>query len=341
MRIDVALDARMTRRMSFGMRAYSDQLARRLPQVAPDLRIGLLHGGPSLSLDEQLGLPWRVARMHPRLTHYTTIYAPLLAPRPYLLMIHDLIHVVHPEFYGPSVALYYATAARRLAQRASLLVMGDERTVAQCERYLGVPPERCRVTPLGYDPARAARTETERAERPYFLYSGNARPHKNLATLLAAWAALPDDVAVDLYLTGMDEAGVDLARFERPARRAVVLGTVDEERLWRLYRGAVAYVHPALAEGFGLPMLEAMAAGTPVIASRECVPSVVRPHAALFDARDPAALGALLAEAASGAAQWRERAVRGKEHVQPYTWERFAMTTAQVYREVLEREGNR
>lgn len=341
MSVDVALDARLTRRMSFGMRAYATQLARHLPRAAPDLKVAALQGGQSLSFDEQLFMPLRVARLRPRLTHYTTIFAPLLAPRPYILMIHDLIHVVHPEFYGRGVALYYATVARRLAQGARLLVMGDERTVAQCERYLGVARERCRVTPLGYDPALAAVTDAERAARPFFLYSGNARPHKNVATLLAAWSSLPAQIEVDLYLTGMDAGAVDLARFDRPGRQVVVLGTVSEERLWRLYRGALAYVHPALAEGFGIPMLEAMAAGTPVIASRESVPSVARQHAALFDARDVGALRALLADAASGSPAWGERAARGKESVRPYTWERFAMTTAEVYREVLEQVEGR
>jgi len=339
--VDVALDMRMTRRMSFGMRAYAEQLARHLPAVAPDLSVVPLHGGANLGFDEQVLLPLRVGRMRPRLTHYTTIFAPLLAPRPYVMMIHDLIHVAHPEFYGRSVALYYATVARRLAQRAGLLVMGDERTVEQCERYLGVSRDRCRVTPLGYDPYLASATTAERGARPFFLYSGNLRPHKNVATLIAAWSSLADDVEVDLYITGTDAAAPHFARFERGNRKLVELGTVSEERLWRLYRGALAYVHPALAEGFGLPMLEAMAAGTPVIAARECVSSVVRGGAALFDARDTEALRALLADVARGSQLWRERAARGKERVQPYTWERFAMSTADVYREILDRPGNR
>jgi glycosyltransferase involved in cell wall biosynthesis len=335
MNVDVALDARLTRRMSFGMRAYAVELARYLPVVAPDLRVVPLHGGANMGLDEQVLMPLRVARMRPQLTHYTTIFAPLLAPLPYIQMIHDLIHVVHPEFYGRGVALYYATVARRLTQRARFLVMGDERTVEQCERYLGVDPAVCRVTPLGYDPALAAQSGVEKSVRPYVLYSGNLRPHKNVATLLAAWSALPPSVEVDLYLTG-DEADERFAHFESGSRRIVMLGTVSDERLWQLYRGALAYVHPALAEGFGLPMLEAMAAGTPVIASRECVSSVVRDFAALFNARDVDQLRSLLADVAQGSAAWRERAARGKDHVRPYTWERFAMSTVAVYREVLE-----
>ncbi len=336
MNVDVALDVRLTRRMSFGMRAYATRLAEYLPRVAPDLTVAPLHGGANLGFDEQILMPLRVVRMRPRLTHYTTIFAPLLAPRPYIMMIHDLIHIIYPELHGPGVALYYATVARRLAQRARLLVMGDERTADQCERYLGVRRERCRVTPLGYDPARAAETAVERGARPYFLYSGNLRPHKNVATLLAAWSSLPPEIEVDLYLTGTGNHPAHFARFERGRRKLMELGTVSEERLWQLYRGAVAYVHPALAEGFGLPMLEAMAAGTPVIAARECVSSVVRDDAALFDARDTEALRALLADAARGSSEWRERTVRGKERVRPYTWERFAMSTAEVYREVLE-----
>lgn len=333
--IDVALDARMTRRMSYGMRAYALELAARLPRVAPDLKIVTFGGRGNLGLDEQVLLPVRLRRMQPRLTHYVTIFAPLAGPRPYVMMIHDLIHVAHPEFYSPAVAAYYATVARRLAQGAALLCTGDERTVEQCERYLGVPPSRCRVIPLGYDPQLAERIAIERGPRPYFLYSGNLRPHKNVSTLLAAWAGLPPSVEVDLYLTGTETPAERLGAFNRPNRRLVVLGTVSEERLWRLYRGALAYVHPALAEGFGIPMLEAMAAGTPVIAARESVPSVVSGEAALFAARDVTALGELLRDAAQGSSAWSERAARGKKHVQPYTWDRFAMATADMYRELL------
>ena len=147
----------------------------------------------------------------------------------------------------------------------------------------------------------------------------------------------PPQFEVDLYLTGAEEIEGRFGRFEGPGRRVVMLGIVSEERLWQLYRGALAYVHPALAEGFGIPMLEAMAAGTPVIAARECVSSIVRGCAALFDARDTQGLRALLAEATHGSSEWRERAARGKELVRPYTWERFAMSTVEVYREVLER----
>jgi len=338
--VDVALDGRLTRRMSFGMRAYTTRLLEYLPRVAPDLAVTPFRGGANLGLDEQLLMPLRIARLHPRLTHYTTFYVPLVAPRPYIMMIHDLIPVVLPQFYAPHVAVYYATVAPRLARRAELLVMADERTAEQCERYLGVSRTRCRIVPLGYDPGRAAETTCERAVRPYFLYAGNLRAHKNVATLLAAWASLPDEIAVDLYIVGNGEPRFG-GRFDRANRRIVELGTVTEERLWRLYRGALAYVHPALAEGFGLPMLEAMAAGTPVIAARESVPSIVREDAGLFDARDVRALRALLADVAAGSPRWRSRAARGRERVRPYTWERFAMSTADVYREVLNRAGKR
>lgn len=329
--IDVALDVRVTARMSYGMRAYTEELAARLPRVAPDLTVVHLSGGANLSCDEQLGLPRRVASLAPRLTHYPTIYAPVLAPQPYVLTIHDLIHVAFPQFYSRQVALYFATVARRLARRARLLCMGDERTVELCERYLGVPAERCRVVPLGFEEVAA---EPERGPRPYFLYAGNLRPHKNVAALLAAWSALPPGIEVDLYLAGTQEAAL-LGAFDGPRRRLRVLGTVSRERLWALYRGALAYVHPALAEGFGIPMLEAMAAGTPVIASRESVPSMVRPHAALFEARDVAGLRDRLLDAAEHPAAWRERALRGMRNVQAYTWDRFAASTAAVYREIL------
>jgi len=101
------------------------------------------------------------------------------------------------------------------------------------------------------------------------------------------------------------------------------------------YYAATAYVHPALAEGFGLPMLEATIAGTPVVASASAVPAIVTPYASTFAPHDTLALRAILTDLAVNPAPYRRRAAEGRAALRAYTWDRFAAGTAAVYREVV------
>jgi glycosyltransferase involved in cell wall biosynthesis len=333
--IDIAIDARITRRMSAGTQMYVNELLQRLPQVAPDIQMAPVGHGENFGLAEQWSLPAEIARLKPRAVHYPTTFAPIVRREPYVVTIHDLIHLRYPKLFGPATAAHYALIGKPLARGAAALCMGDDRTVADCERYLGVARERCHVVPLGYDPALLVAEEPLLTERPFFFYAGNHRPHKNLAALAAAWAALPPHLEADLLLTGdADEALV--ARYSpRGASRMVFTGMLAPEQLRRHYRAALAYVHPALCEGFGIPMLEAAVVGTPVIASDGAIPRIVQPYATTFAATDIGALGALLSEVVRNSQPFRSRAAEGVVPLRSYTWDRFASATAAVYREVL------
>ena len=332
--IDVALDIRRTRRMSTGTRAYLDALIDGLARVASDLTIATVGHGEHFGLDEQVRLPLEIARVRPRLAHYVTPLAPLVRRVPYVVTVHDLLHLRFPELHGQGSAWFYRTLGAMVIRGARRVIVGDERTVADCERFFGIPSTRCRVVPLGFDPSMLETKAAERRERPYVLYAGNHRAHKNLETLFAAWRALGGEIELDCCITGADDLPPALAR-RRAGGEIVVLGDVDRSRLWRLYRGATAYLHPALAEGFGLPMLEAAALGTPVIAAAECVPAILRPIARTFAARDVAALRSLLERAVVDAEAERRRAGEVASTMTSYTWDRFATNVAEVYRDVL------
>lgn len=319
--------------MSVGTRAYLDELLRGLPLAAPNLRIARVGRGENFGLAEQLGLPLELARLQPRLVHYPTLFAPAVRAQPYVATVHDLIHLRHPEFFSRTTAAFYATLGGAVARGAALLCMGDERTVEDCERYLRVPQARCRVVPLGFDPALLATPGVTQVAQPYFFYAGNHRPHKNLDTLYRAWASLSDPI--DLVLTGPDEPEVR-ATFARPEASIRFVGDLSQALLWARYRSALAYVQPALAEGFGIPMLEALALGTPVVASEEAVPTMVRPYALTFPARNAGALADVLRSLAASPALARARASEGAVAVRAYTWDRFAAATAAVYHEVLD-----
>ena len=125
---------------------------------------------------------------------------------------------------------------------------------------------------------------------------GNHRRHKDLHTLFEAWTALAEETPHDLYVTGRDDFGGELQRRSTPERGIVALGDVSTERLASYYAGAAALISPAWREGFGLPMLEAMAMGCPVAASAEAVPGVLAPAAWTFAAGNAAELRATVIE---------------------------------------------
>jgi len=330
----IALDARITRQLSAGMQAYVRELVARLPSAAPDLDFVTFTEGGNFGWAEHVRLPLAIRASRPALTHYLSQYTPVLMPRPYVVTIHDLIHLLFPQNFKAKVGPYYQAVVRRVAGRAALVITDDARTVADLRRFLGIAPERIRVVPLGVQDVFLQPAVPYRGERRYFLYSGNHREHKDLATLLAAWRALPEGNAADLFMTGADDIGAD--RFTLADRRVVMLGDVPARELAGYYAGAVALVHPALREGFGLPMLEAMAAGCPVIACADALPSVLEGAALTFPARDVNEASRAMQCVLDDQGLRMKLVNEGRARAAEFTWDRCARETANVYREVLE-----
>ncbi|HEV3092834.1 MAG TPA: glycosyltransferase family 1 protein [Candidatus Cybelea sp.] len=332
----VGLDARLTRQLSEGMKAYVRELVARLPHVAPEFTYVTFTQGKNFGWNEQVRLPLAMRRARLALVHLLSQYVPLVVPARFVVTIHDLIHLHFPSHFKAKVRPYYQTVVRAACARATRVITDDERTVEDLVAFLGVRRSKIRVIPLGTTPPRGGPPRPYASARPYILYVGNHREHKDLATLFAAWSALPPQAAVDLYVTGPDDFGGELERRSTPARAIVALGNVSGERLPSYYAGARALVSPSLREGFGLPVLEAMSAGCPVIACEDSVPRALQAAALTFAARDAEGLRLhierLLAD--QGA---RERSVKeGLEAAQGLTWDRCARATADVYREVLE-----
>ncbi|HEX3467196.1 MAG TPA: glycosyltransferase [Candidatus Elarobacter sp.] len=324
--IRVALATRATARASAGMRAYARALSERIPRVAPDVELIAVDAPPA-------GLPFALRAACAQLVHLPYLETAPLVPRPYVAMLHDLIHLCFPASFSAATAAYWRFVAGPLYRGAARVLVADPRVADDCVALLGVARDRIRVVPLGYGDAIPTAAPWL-AERPYLFYAGNHRPHKDLATLYAAWQALPAQLELDLVLTGRDEPAVR-ARYRRERGSIAYLGEVDDATLARRYRGALAYVQPSLAEGFGIPALEALVAGTPLLASTAAVPAIARPFAQTFAAGDAAALASLIDAVVHDPAAARSRAAEGAETLRAYTWDRFAASTAAVYREVV------
>ncbi|TAM75526.1 glycosyltransferase family 1 protein [bacterium] len=358
----VALDARITRRYSVGMRRYVRELARRIPRAAPDLKIVVIAntpletdaeivgvGGANFGITEEVVVPLTARALKASLMHHFSIYAPYEPGVPFLLTIHDLIHLEFPEQFKPTILAYYRLFTRRHVARAQRIVTDDEATVEVLERFLGAHRERVAVIPLAVDDAMLELAEhpqpgeTELLQslgvegRPYLLYAGNHRAHKNLATLFEAWRGL----SCDLVLTGGDDFPGGLGQYAHGGRRVIAVGDVDRPVLAAIYRRARAYVHPALVEGFGLPMVEAMAFGVPVVASERSVPEPLRAAALAFPALDAQALRRQAERALHDDALRDDLRTRGMAVARQLTWDRTAGATAALYRTVLEELSRR
>ncbi|MDQ2991268.1 MAG: glycosyltransferase, partial [Candidatus Eremiobacteraeota bacterium] len=227
----VCIDARETRQMSVGMTAYARELRARLPRVAPEFSYRFFDRGRNFGWNEQIWMPLAMRSARPAISHFLSQYVPLAPPMPFVLTIHDLIHLRFPQFFKSKVGPYYRSVVRSACARAARVITDDPRTIDDLRRFLKVDPEKVRVVPLGVSETFSAPAAPQRAERPYLLYVGNHRKHKNLATLFEAWSSLPERAAVDLYVTGNDDFGGELERRSTSERRIRALGDLPEGAL--------------------------------------------------------------------------------------------------------------
>jgi glycosyltransferase involved in cell wall biosynthesis len=280
------------------------------------------------------------------LLHGVHYELPLRARLPQVVTVHDLTLLTHPEWHEAGKVRYFGWAMRRAVARATRVLCVSATTAADLAERLDVAADRVDVTPLGTDlrPASDAQVAAVRRrlglDGPFLLGLGTVEPRKDLPTLVRAFAALAGELPHRLVLAGLAGWGTgELAAAVAAsgvADRIVVCGYVPEADKAALLTGADVFAYPSRYEGFGLPVLEAMACATPVVTTTGgSLPEVAGDAATLIEPGDDDALAAAVAKLATDTAARQDAAARGLRRAATFTWERCADLTAAAYTRAL------
>ncbi|MFZ5585767.1 MAG: glycosyltransferase family 4 protein [Thermodesulfobacteriota bacterium] len=330
--------------VAFGVLVRDRASTARLPK---DPRVlAMVFGYAPYGLMSQLLLPKVLQSLNAGLYHCTFYAPPARFDGPMLTTVHDLIHLRFPADHGARHRLFYRWVAGPAARKSQAVFTVSQHSKRDIVELLGVEPRRVVVTPNAAGEAFRPLAAAERAAAAaglglppaYVLGVGNPKPHKNLAALVQAHAILraaPDGPGRTPPLVLVGVAPGQLKGVE-PSEHLRLLPHLDDAGLAVAYAAATAVVIPSLYEGFGLPALEALACGAPLVASdRASLPEVVGKAALLAEPQPQAlaeALGRLLADA-----DLRARlAAAGPAQASRFTWAESARSVLKVYHRVLE-----
>jgi glycosyltransferase involved in cell wall biosynthesis len=297
----------------------------------------------TLPIDILTRTPW------PALLHSVDHVAPAWGAWRSVVTLHDLTFLLFPETHTAASRAYYE-AAGDSARRAHRVIAVSQRTASDAIRLLGTDPTRVRVVHEAASPTFSPRPSSALeplasrlrlgVQQPYVLFVGTLEPRKNVPLLLDAFALVRKQLSAFLIVVGA-RGWLDAPILAARARSGVgdaaqFVGWVDEDDLAVLYSHAGAMVLPSLYEGFGLPVLEAMACGAPVICSNAGpLPEVAGDAAVLLPPTDPAAWADAIVRVLTDSAQAADLRARGFARSALFSWQRAAEATRDVYREAL------
>jgi glycosyltransferase involved in cell wall biosynthesis len=365
----VAIDARKLH--DFGIGTYIRNLLRQLARLDPvteyvlltqeqDLAVAaslgpnfrsVLEPSGNYSVTEQVHVPWVVRRERADVYHAPHYILPVAITTPSVVTIHDCIHLMFPQYLPNRAAYVYARASMWAAvRRSDRILTVSEASKRDILHFFSVAPEKVvvvhnaiddhfRVTPPEEQVARVR--ERYQLDHRFVLYVGNIKPHKNLVRLIEAFAALRTGALDDVKLLIIGDQISKLPALRRAVHQYKLhkhvrfLGYVSDETLSSLYRLASVFVFPSLYEGFGLPPVEAMACGTPVVASNiSSLPEVTGGAAELVDPYDVASIGAGIRRVLEDPALAAEMSRKGRVRAAQFSWEQSVAKTREVYQAI-------
>jgi glycosyltransferase involved in cell wall biosynthesis len=254
-----------------------------------------------------------------------------------VLTIHDLCVIDHPEWFDPKFALWYRWLLPRLARQVKMIVTDSSYSRIRIQQVFRICESKIRQAPGGVDqrvfrPRSLAEQQRVHLKyglpNAYILFVGTLEPRKNLSTLIRAWKHIRDQIQhLHLVIAGAPGRQFQNRETGRDVHDPSIcwVGRVEDADLPALYSGALLFVWPSLYEGFGLPPLEAMACGTPVVAGdATALPEVIGEAGTLVPARSEEKLAAAVLNLAENEDLRREFIRKGFERVQSFTWERTA-----------------
>jgi len=301
---------------------------------------------------EQVSFPRACRRQGVELAHVPYFASPLFPTTPTVVTVHDLIPMLLPAYRGSMLVRLYTLLAAIAAKRADMVLTDSQASKWDIVHLLDIPSERVRVIYLAaddiYQPVLdehrlAATRQKYGLPESYLLYLGGFDQRKNVPTLLKGFGKLAKDSRAFLVVAGrLPEKGSDFFPDPRPmvqelgmGERVIFTGWVPEEDKPALYSGARALVFPSLHEGFGLPPLEALACGTPVIASnRGSLSEIVGDGGLLLEPDDVEGLAGAMEKLLNDDTLWGDLREKGLAHAARFSWEKTARQTLAVYQEV-------
>lgn len=370
----IAIDVRKLR--DFGIGTYIRNLLKYLPRLDQDTEYILLcraedrdvlrqlgpnfrpvvHTSRPYSVREQLSVPARLLQESADLFHAPHYVLPPLVPCKSIVTIHDCIHLMFPQYLPNRFAYTYARVSLRVAARkAECILTVSETSKTDILRYCNVPADRVVVIYNAIDERFAVQPPRELVDRtreryqldsPFALYVGNIKPHKNLERLIDAFHLVRREGFERLRLLIIGDQILKYPRLRRAVDRYKLhkhvrfLGFVPDETLAALYRLATVFVFPSLYEGFGLPPLEAMASGTPVVTSNcSSLPEVCGDAAVLVDPYDAESIAEGIRRVLSDPDFRAGLIERGLGRVRDFSWEASIRRVHEVYLNVVARQG--
>ena len=358
----IVLDARTATDHFPGIGRYVVNLAHALTAIAPEIDLRLLRNPGILSsrlvlpnlpttdlpsspfaLQQQWRVPSQLRDLKATVYHSPYYLMPYRPGVPTVLTAYDVIPLVYPQYYTLPQRLIFRFAHALALKTAQITLAISAATKRDLVRWFGAQPDRIVVTPLAADsrfrPQSTAAIQTVREKyhlpEQFILYVGSNKPHKNLGRLVNAWLKAERGVRnAELVIAGSwDERYPEAKRLAERNDRIRFLGPIADADLPALYGGALAFAFVSEYEGFGLPPLEALACGTPVIASNtSSLPEVIGDAGLLVDPHDVKAIAAALDQIVSDQNLRADLKQRGPQRTVQFSWEKTAQLTLNVYR---------